>query len=162
MTHRLTSLLSLVLVLVLAFGAGYPLHGQTEEAAHTEELATYMGELQRLTHKLSLSTRARNPELAKFYLYESLIVLEDMQNNVPEYRGIPVAVYLDRFALPAYEPLKRLVESEKRPAQAQWDEATMTVIDSCNACHKATQFEFIKIQRNTHNPFPQRFELESQ
>lgn len=129
----------------------------TLRAQEPPELATFMGELQRLTHKLSLSTAAHNPELAKFYLYESLEILNEIQEQVPEYEGIPVAVYMDRFALPAYEPLKTLLKQTDKASVEDWDSVTANIIDSCNACHRATKFEFIRIRRNDHNPYAQDF-----
>lgn len=122
------------------------------------ELATFMGELQRLTHKLILSTTAQNTELANFYLYESLEILNEIQEQVPEYEDIPVAVHLDRLALPAYEPLKDLLQESEQVSADDWNNATDAIIDSCNACHRATRFEFIRIQRNNHNPFAQDFD----
>ena len=121
------------------------------------ELATVMGELQRLTHKLSLSTQAENPKLAKFYLYESLEILKDIQADIPEYEDMPIAIHLDRFAFPAYQPLMALLKNSDKAKTSDWDKATDEIINSCNDCHSATKFEFIKIQRPQHNPFAQDF-----
>lgn len=127
-------------------------------AAPPKELATYMGELQRLTHKLALAVDHQHSRLTAFYLHESLALLEEIQLALPEYEDQPVAVLIDRIALPAYGPLKDNVHNtegyDAKAAQRQLTE----VIDSCNACHQATHFEFIKITQTRHNPFNQDFE----
>ncbi|MEZ4282181.1 MAG: hypothetical protein R3F21_21465 [Myxococcota bacterium] len=65
-----------------------------------------MGELQRLTHKLSLATGGRNLELTRFYAYESLELLREIQRDIPQYDGQPIALWIDRLAMPAYEKLR--------------------------------------------------------
>lgn len=123
------------------------------------ELAPYMSELQTLTHKLSLSVAHGNGELADFYLYESLELLEEVKEQVPEYRGLPVALLIDRMLTPSYQRLGGALESGLTPA-TQGDTATAlgAVISSCNACHQATRHGFIRIiDRGDFNPFNQDF-----
>ena len=123
-----------------------------------KELATYMGELQRITHKLSLAAQAKNSELTRFYLHESLEILEGMQEELPEYEDIPVAIFIERFALPAYEPLrKHFKKKSKKNKGKELTALAKPVIDSCNQCHAATKFGFIKITEAKSNPFNQDF-----
>lgn len=132
------------------------------------ELAPYMGELQRLTHKLSLSVGARNHELARFYTYESIELLREIQRDVPEYDGQPIALLIDRMALPPTERLSALLarasrsegeaESGESNDAEQVQQALDELVASCNQCHVQTLHGFIKITAETRvNPFNQDF-----
>lgn len=164
-----TLLVSAVLGIVLwLVGEHRPLTGQDAAPATPAggdvpvELAPYMGELQRLTHKLSLSIAHSNGELAKFYLYESLEALREIQEEVPEYRGLPIAFLVDRLARPRYEELKSALQEaadgDANPGAPDLAAAMAGVVESCNQCHVATQHGFIKITNETRtNPFNQDF-----
>lgn len=133
----------------------------TEKEAFVE-LAPYMGELQRLTHKLSLSIAHDNHRLAEFYLYESLELLEDIKTDVPEYRGQPVALLIDRISTPLYRELEKAIKADRMASGGKSNErsrAALTgVLNSCNECHVATQHGFIKItDQSGVNPFNQDF-----
>jgi hypothetical protein len=125
------------------------------EDTDAPELALLMGELQRLTHKLALSADAGNAELSAFYLHESQEQLRKIQREAPDYENLPVAVLIDRLAHPAYAPLREAIEAkDKQRMLAGLD----GVVQSCNACHAATQHAFIRITRGTEvNPFNQSF-----
>jgi len=123
------------------------------------ELAPFMGELQRLTHKLSLSIAAGNPELARFYAYESIELLRETQREVPEYEGQPVALLIDRLVLPRIQALQTGLEAPASAAGAPAIEAALAgVIESCNECHRSTGHGFIRITNGSDvNPFNQDF-----
>lgn len=121
------------------------------------ELAPYMGEMQTLTHKLSLSIEASNPKLARFYAYELKVILETTQNEVPEYDGQPIALLIERITLPVVDDLASALARDDA-AQKELADGLDSVIDSCNECHTATLHEFIKITRGSGvNPFAQDF-----
>ena len=123
------------------------------------ELAPYMGGLQVLTHKLSLSIANENYPLASFYLYESLEALEEIKETVPEYRGLPIALLIDKLTTPTLEKLKEAIQRDsKSGGSAHSPDALAAVVNSCNQCHVATQHGFIKItDRRDFNPFNQDF-----
>ncbi len=124
-----------------------------------EELAEYMSRLQVYTHKLSLSVKAGNDQLAGLYLHESVALLEQIQKVFPEYERIPVAVYIARLALGAYEPLKAsLAKAATERAAGELDAGMDIVMQACNACHTASQVPFIRVVRNDFNPFLQSFD----
>lgn len=149
-------------VTMLAFTDGVAKEAKAGLApvANTEappELALLMGDLQRLTHKMALSANEGNSELAAFYMHESLKQLKAIQENSPEYEGQPVAVLIDRMALPAYEPFRQSVTAKPADKERMLT-ALDGVIQSCNQCHAATQHRLIKITRGTEvNPFNQSF-----
>jgi hypothetical protein len=123
-----------------------------------EELATAMTELQKLTHKLSLATHHKNRTLSQFYLSEYKVMLEDIQDKIPEYEGIPVAVFIERFAKSPYHEMHIKI----RDGNAEYSPDNLKplmdgIIDSCNACHAASKVGHIKITNATNNPFNQDF-----
>lgn len=126
-----------------------------EEAA--PELALLMGDLQRLTHKMALSAHEGNAPLAGFYLHESLEQLKAIQAEAPEYERLPIALLIDRLALPSYEPFKAALTEQ--PLNHDRLMSTLDgIIQSCNACHATTEHGFIRITRGTEvNPFNQSF-----
>lgn len=133
------------------------LQPMTAEPEAAPELALLMGDLQRLTHKMALSANEGNGQLAAFYMHESLEQLKVIQKDSPEYEGQPVAVLIDRMALPAYEPFRQAAMAET-PDKERMLTALDGVIQSCNQCHIATQHPLIKITRGTEvNPFNQSF-----
>lgn len=165
---RMTPLLvTLLLVTLVACGSDEadtgrpgpaPLAPMAEEA-EPPELAPYMGELQRLVHKLSLSVAASNPKLASFYAHESMEQLERIQEELPEYEGQPVAMLIGRLALPA---VKRVAEATKKADRSgevePMREAVHGLVAACNKCHQLTLHGYIHITEGTGvNPFNQDF-----
>ncbi len=133
---------------------------QTNPNTPVPELATHMGELQRITHKLTLATLAKNKPLAKFYLHESLAKLDEIQQTIPVYEDLPIAIMIDRQSLPVYEKLNALLKTpeDKKLSKREIYDALDEVIGSCNDCHVASKLGFIKITLETNNPFNQKFE----
>lgn len=134
-----------------------------DELAPKIELAPPMGELQRLTHKLSLSIGGDALDLTGFYAYESLELLRKIQRDIPQYDGQPIALLIERMAMPALEKLTRALASAKAspsPARnAEVGRAVAGVVEACNACHEATSHAFIRVtDERTRNPFNQDFD----
>ena len=149
-----TLMIFATLGITFLFSQPSPLQPIPNEAA--PELALLMGDLQRLTHKLALSADAGNAELAAFYLHESLVQMNKIQTEVPEYEGQPVALLMDRMGLPPYAAMQEAVNAKDKKRMLT---ALDTVIQSCNACHVATLHPFIRITRGTEvNPYNQSFQ----
>lgn len=127
------------------------------EEQEAPELALLMGDLQRLTHKMALAADAGNPELAAFYMHESIEQLKTIQRESPEYEGQPVALMIDRIGLPAYQAIGEAVEA--RPVDRERMLGALdVVVESCNRCHAGTGHGIIRITRGTEvNPFNQSF-----
>jgi hypothetical protein len=126
-----------------------------QDEAEAPELASLMGELQRYTHKLALSAEAGNAELAAFYLHESQEQLRKIQKEAPDYEQLPIALLVERLALPAYQPMQEAVTAKDK---AQMRQAAEGIIQACNTCHTATQRSFIRITSGSDkNPFNQSF-----
>lgn len=121
------------------------------------ELATYMGELQRLTHKLALSADAGNFPLVEMYAHESLLQIQKIQREVPEYEGQPIALLIDRMGLPGFEAIQKAVADRSDDPKVLLP-AVEQLVQSCNTCHAAVQRGAIRITLGIdHNPFNQSF-----
>ena len=124
---------------------------EEEEEVHLVDL---MSVLQYFTHKTGLSLRAGNLELADFYLHEFEEVMAEV-GEVESYEGQPVGQLSDAMLGPSLHALEEAVDSGNPEAALS---AYEVMIDTCNACHVATQFGFIKIEdRSTENPYMQSF-----
>ena len=110
--------------------------------------------LQYFMHKAGLSMRADNLELADFYLHEIEEILE-VVGEIESYDEMPVGELSKAMLGPAFHDLEEAVDSGDSSAALS---AYTTVINSCNACHTATGFAYIKIaDRSTENVFMQDF-----
>ena len=124
-----------------------------------KELAAYMTELQVLTHKLGLSIDAENSQLVQFYLHESLVKVEEIQITLPEYEGVPVALLMDRMALPAYQEVRAGYDAspESEDYFKNISTAYKSLLNTCNVCHASSGREYIIISHNPTNPYLQDF-----
>ena len=119
------------------------------------ELAPYMDLMQRHGAKLGYAIQARNLKLSEFYLHEIEESLEEIAAEIPEHDGYPIARLIDQVALPGLAPLE---EAMTIRSWSRIDEAYVAMIDTCNACHAATEHEFLVIlPAEGEPPFMQRF-----
>ncbi len=149
------ALLTGTLINATALASGFVEHEEDPQ----KELATYMAELQVLTHKLGLSVEAKNRPLIRFYLHESLVMIEAIQEELPIYEGTPVALYMDRMALPAYKLIREKYDAPQDTPKyfEHIDSAYDNLINTCNACHSSSSHDYLRIKRNSHNPYLQDF-----
>lgn len=119
-------------------------------------LALQMHYLQVWTHKLGLSIEAENMELADFYHHELEDATEDLIDSIPEYKDIEIARLTETMLVPILEQLEDALEA------GNWSDIRSNysaLITSCNACHAATGYGYIKITEGFgNNPFNQSFD----
>lgn len=151
----LTLCIAIASLTATAYGAEFIEH----EEEGPKELAAYMADLQVLTHKLGLSIEAKNRSLIRFYLHESLVLIEEIQETLPEYEGTPVALYMDRMALPAYKLLREKYDAPQNSPKYfdHIDTAYDGLIATCNTCHVSSSHDYLRIKRNSFNPYLQDF-----
>ena len=126
----------------------------SDEDEADPELATFMGHLQTMAHKLNLSIVAENSELSAFYLHEVEEVLEQIEAVFPEHDGYPVSEMVNAFAMRALDPVEDALVAQ------DWTFASQSYgrfVESCNACHTATGHPFIQIKMTSMNPLNQSF-----
>lgn len=156
--YRLLSILTIFAVAALIMQCNSTAQDQEnhETEEHEEvELAIAMGQLQTYTHKYALAVEAENHELASFYLHEVEESVEGIAKDVPTYEGYDIAKLIEQYLEPEIEPTEEALESKN------WDEVrkqTIKLVDTCNACHEASDHGFVKITPGfDNNPFNQDF-----
>lgn len=129
-----------------------PLSQSAEE--EVEGFVDLMAALQYFSHKVGLSIRGENLELADFYMHEIEETLAAI-SEVESYDGHPVGE-LSKMMGPVVEDVGGGLDAGD--PQAAMD-AYQRMIDTCNTCHAVTNFGYIKIvDRSTENPFMQAFD----
>lgn len=126
------------------------------EDGEDHDLIGNMGSLQYFSHKLDLSIRAQNRELVDFYAHEIEETIE-ATTEIEAYHGKPVGELTEAMLTPAFERFEQAVDD----ASGGWgniDDRFGELVDACNACHQATEYGFINIQRSDANPYMQSFE----
>lgn len=131
---------------------------QTEESAqNVKGFAEYMYFMQLYTHKALLSIEAENAELADFYIHELEETTEDVIEFISEYGGFPISDLTKTMLLPLIEDLEDELET------GNWEqirEKARIMVDSCNACHVATDHGEIVIPFELNgNPYLQDFSV---
>jgi len=146
MIKKLIATLSLIPALSL---------GICSAQASEVDLVGTMGSLQYFAHKTHLSLNAKNQELANFYAHEIEEQLEALE-EIKEYHGQPIGKLSKSMLVPSFEAFEASLKAGDWSAAQQ---KFQTVIDTCNACHQATQHGFIKIELSDKNPYMQAFEM---
>ncbi len=159
-----TVLLNVILGMLLLSFVTIACQNQVIEEAEPEHivavkgLAESMYYMQVYSHKLLLAVNHENLELADFYHHELEHIAEDIIDFIPEYGGQPIGELTKSMLMPILDDFEDAVEAE----EVNWDEIrnrARLIIRSCNACHDATGYAYIKMPEETDmNPFLQVFE----
>lgn len=147
MTRRLIGTL---LAALLANGAAAS-GGEGED----HDLIRNMGALQYFSHKLDLSIRHENRELVDFYAHEIEETIE-ATTEIEAYHDKPIGKLTETMLAPAFERFEQAVDDqagEWKAIDSQFD----ALVNACNACHQATEYGFINIERTDANPYMQSF-----
>ena len=127
----------------------------TDAEKEEVELATYMADLQRWSHKTTLALEARNPALADFYLHELEETVETIQEDVPTYEGHEVADLTGQLLVPSVEALDNAFDERE---WARVDKRVNEMAQACNRCHAQTEHGFVRITlEDVSNPYAQDF-----
>ncbi len=118
-------------------------------------LIDLMGNFQYFAHKVGLSIRAGNGELADFYMHEIEENLEAVE-KIEEYDGHPVGALAIQYLTPEVENVESNIDDGDMDGAL---EAYGRLVTACNSCHLVTDHGFIKVvDRSTENPYMQVFE----
>jgi len=118
------------------------------------EFINHMTRLQYFSHKLGLAIGAGNRDLQRFYAHEVEEQIEAV-SGTEQLDGIEVSKLMAQYLLPKFENLEAAVEAgEPEAIDTAYDE----MLESCNHCHRASQRQFIRIERRADNPYMQSFE----
>ncbi|OAB61443.1 hypothetical protein AY599_04930 [Leptolyngbya valderiana BDU 20041] len=143
-------LAGLLLLTITAILPSTPTRASEDGEEHG--LVENMGAMQYFSHKLVLAIDAGNLPLADFYAHELEETIE-AASAIESYGGQAIGALVDSMLEPRFEELEDALDSDVDRASAAFD----AMVDSCNACHQATGFGLIRIQRRSDNPWLQDF-----
>lgn len=126
------------------------------EESEDHNLIGLMGQMQYFSHKLDMSIRHENLELVDFYAHEIEETIE-ATTGIQAYHGKPVGELTEAMLTPAFKRFEQAVDDEDGGWDAI-DERFGELVDACNACHQATEYGYLDIQRTDVNPYMQSFE----
>lgn len=118
-----------------------------------EGLIEYMGSLQYFAHKTGLAIDNKNTKLASFYAHEIEETLKEVE-KIESFDGHKIGEMAKMTLEPALESLEDAIKSEQWPATSvSFDK----LLNACNRCHQDAEHGYIKITRQTQNPYMQNF-----
>ncbi|MCG6863500.1 MAG: hypothetical protein LJE70_19905 [Chromatiaceae bacterium] len=119
-----------------------------------DDFINHMTRLQYFSHKLGLAIGSENKDLQRFYAHEIEEQIEAALKT-EQLDGMEVSKLMAQYLLPKFENLEIAVKAgEPEAIDTAYDE----MLESCNHCHRASQRQFIKIERRADNPYMQSFE----
>ncbi len=107
------------------------------------ELAKAMGYLQTYSHKLYLAGENENWKLSEFYAHEIEETIEEIENAKVVDEGYDISALVGTMTNPAFEKVEKSIHDKNAKAFA---DSYKLLIQSCNACHQATEHQFVKIE----------------
>ncbi len=143
----------------LSLAAGCSRAPAPKADAHSEseyDLVGAMASLQRWTDKLGRAGAAENWPLADFYLHEMEEAAEELAEAGVVYHDQPVSQLTGVMLKPAVESLEEAVKAQDA---ALFRTRHTVLVQTCNACHTATGYGFIRITPPdlSINPWNQNF-----
>lgn len=162
-----SSIMSLVIVFILVFVTGY-LYYQNRQLekklnvldqssnwlpdvqAEEIEVAHFMERMQQFHMKLYYSGVEGNKALSRFYLNEIEEEMNTIASSGVKIKEADISENMRNFGLPQVELFKSAMEKDSFNFQVSFDALTF----SCNACHHASGFPFIKIIVPSAGNFP--------
>ena len=130
--------------------------GASEAGEQVDPVVPIMTSMHSFLYKAGLSLRKDNLELADFYLHE----IEEMNHQlkqIQEFEGNKIAEPATELLEPHLQKMAKTIDTgDSRAALSDMQ----AVIDGCNACHAATNHDFIYIvdTSNEQNPLMQSFQ----
>ena len=101
-------------------------------------------------NKLWFAAKARNWPLAAYEFGEIKEVMGDVQDHVPVFKNLPLAQMMDAVIIKEIVELEKAIEAKDSKKFASGYDA---LNKACNACHAATENEFIIVKRPTQPAF---------
>jgi cytochrome c553 len=146
MMKKIKWLVASVMAVAFLGGAAFYIVSVEQRLAHSFRMVDVMADYQRYADKLHFAGAAENWELAGWYLWKlrkaSWVVAD---GSVIEYRGVKdydVAALTQSMLWPVLSSLDSAVEAQDPSA---FRSAYESLVNTCNACHHATQHGFVKI-----------------
>jgi hypothetical protein len=129
----------------------------TSDTDQVIPLIYHMSFMSRYTQKLYFAGEAENWELADLYSHEVEEIGEVLAEQGYEYHGIDVGELVSQMMLPQIEKVEDAIDAQDPRLFA---ENYQILIDSCNSCHIASEYEIIKVAIPEVNPYAQDFSVQ--
>lgn len=152
-----------ILLLVLGLCIGFACTDgeiQTNEQTETNvegesiPLIYHMSFISRYTKKLYFSGEAENWELADIYNHEIEEISEGIIEDNIVHDEVNISELMESMLLPKIERVEEAIDNQDRE---MFRERYNILIQSCNQCHKATNYEAVQVTVPESNPFNQEF-----
>ncbi len=129
---------------------------QQKEVKGEEFVIQSMESYQRFSQKLWFAGQAENWELADFYTHEIHEVTEELIEGDVYHDGRNLSKLAEDMIESKIEDMDKAIDAEN---EELFVKNYLGLINACNACHTAAEYEFIKIRVPTINPFNQNFSV---
>lgn len=129
------------------------------DAEEAVPLIYHMSFLQQYSHKLYLSGKAKNWELADIYSHEIEEISEMIAEGNFMHDEVNLSRLMDSMLLPQIEEMEDAIDSEN---SKQFEAQFSTLIQTCNQCHQASDYGAVNISIPDNNPFNQDFSPSSE
>lgn len=122
------------------------------QGPYSSRLGELMGLAQMRHSKMWFAAEAGNWKLAAYELGAMKEAFEDVVKHFPTYKQSPVPIDQAMETIMA-DPLSDLGKAIEKADRKGFEKAYDTVTDGCNACHEATEYGSIVVQRPRANPY---------
>lgn len=114
------------------------------------ELAVAMARMQTHMQKLHFAGQNQNWKLAKFYTHEIEETMDEIIDHKVIKNGKDIGSLIQTMSFPTIEKLQETIKSEDKTS---FVEGYQLLLRSCNNCHVANNYEFIKITTPKNEDF---------
>lgn len=136
-------------------GGGTSNNAGSESGDQLIPLIYHMSFMSQYTQKLYFAGQAENWELADLYSHEIEEIGEDLEGYT--YHGIDIGNLVAQMMLPQIEKVEEAIDAQDSRLFA---ENYQILIDSCNSCHVASDYEVLKVTIPEVNPYAQDFSVQ--
>lgn len=119
-------------------------------------LIYHMSFMSRYTEKLYFAGAAENWELADLYSHEIEEIGESLDGYT--YHGLDIGELVAQMMLPQIEKVEDAIDAQDARLFA---ENYQILIDSCNSCHVASDYEILRVTIPQVNPYAQDFSVQN-
>lgn len=157
------TVISLLILFMCMFSTIACSSGQNSEFSETDNhqvengqlpLIYHMSFISRYSKKLYFAGDAENWELADIYSHEIEEISEVIIDMNKEHDGINISELMETMLLPQIERIEEAIENEDRET---FLERYNVLIQTCNQCHVATNYDAVVMTVPQTNPFNQEF-----
>lgn len=131
-------------------------NGSSEDPENAIPLIYHMSFMQQYVTKLYFSGMEENWGLADIYAHEIEEITETLISEEHVDDGINVSELLANMLSPQLEQIESAIDAENKDL---FEGNFQTMVQTCNQCHQAADYELVKVKIPETNPFAQDFSV---